>query len=282
MSADAPVDAGAAAAAPPRDARRRRRWRARVMSLPGLVACRFAIVTAVLLFWELGSGTILPRFWVSSPSAIFAVLHRWVADGSLWMHLGATLAAIAAGYAIGCVAGIGLGIALGFMPRLHRVVAPYLFALYSIPKIALAPLFVIVLGIGIESKICLVAVTVLFLVLFSTIDGIRDIDRDLVRSLELMGATRREISLKLIIPGARPWILSGMRLAVRYASTAAILGELIAANRGLGFLIEYNSGNFNAAGVFAAVFILVLFGLLTTEILSRFDASSSLARTRAM
>jgi len=170
---------------------------------------------------------------------------------------------------------------LGFTPRLHRVIAPYLSALYSIPKIALAPLFVIVLGIGLESKICLVAVTVFFLVLFSTIDGIRDIDRDLVLSLELMGATRWEISTKIVIPSAKKWILTGMRIAVRYASTAAILGELIAANRGLGFLIEYNSGMFNAAGVFAAVSILVLIGVLLTELLTRFDASSAPARTRA-
>ncbi|MGH8851513.1 MAG: ABC transporter permease [Casimicrobiaceae bacterium] len=251
------------------------------MTAPGLFAIRFGIVALVLLAWETASGTLVSKFWISSPSAIFAVLRRWVVDGSLWTHLEATLTAIAAGYVIGCVFGIGIGLVLGFMPRLHRVIAPYLSALYSIPKIALAPLFVIVFGIGIESKICLVAVTVFFLVLFSTIDGIRDIDRDLVLSLELMGATRWEISTKVVIPSARKWILTGMRIAVRYASTAAILGELIAANRGLGFLIEYNSGMFNAAGVFAAVSILVLIGVLLTEILTRFDASSSPVRTRA-
>jgi len=255
-------------------------WSRYLMSAPGLLLSRITLVVLFLVAWESASGTVLPKFWISSPSAIFAVLQRWVADGSLWGHLQATLTAIAVGYVLGCLLGIGLGLVLGFLPLVHRVIAPYLVALYSIPKIALAPLFVILLGIGIESKICLVTVTVFFLVLFSTIDGIRDIDRDLVRSLEIMGATRREIAMKLIIPSAKPWILTGMRISVRYASTAAILGELIAANRGLGFLIEYNSGNFNASGVFAAVFILVLIGVLTTELLTKFDAPSSEARTR--
>ena len=83
-------------------------------------------------------------------------------------------------------------------------------------------------------------VTVFFLVQFSTIDGIRDVDPDLIESLEIMGASRFEIATKLIIPSAKPWTFTGMRISVRYATTAAMLGEVIAANRGIGFLIEYN------------------------------------------
>ena len=237
----------------------------------GIALLRIAIVVIFLAAWELASGRVVSKFWVSSPSAIFAVLRRWVMDGSLWMHLEATLSAIGIGYVIGCAVGILFGLLLGFLPRAQRVLSPFLSAFYSIPKIALAPLFVILFGIGIESKICLVAVTVFFLVLFSTIDGIRDVDADLVESLEIMGASRSEIAAKLIIPAAKPWILTGMRISVRYATTAAILGEVFAANRGIGFLIEYNSGQFNAAGVFAAVLLLVLLGVLVTEFLTRFE-----------
>jgi NitT/TauT family transport system permease protein len=241
----------------------------------GVLLLRIAIVVAVLVAWEMASGRLISKFWVSSPSAIFAVLRRWVADGSLWMHLEATVTAIGAGYVIGCGAGIAIGLLLGFLPRTQRVIAPFLSAFYSIPKIALAPLFVIAFGIGIESKICLVAVTVFFLVLFSTIDGIRDVDPDLIESLEIMGASRFEIATKLIIPAAKPWTFTGMRISVRYATTAAILGEVIAANRGIGFLIEYNSGQFNAAGVFAAVLILVLVGVVVTELLTRLERGSA-------
>ncbi len=237
----------------------------------GMAAIRLSLFAIFLGAWEFGSGRFLPRFWVSSPSAIFGVLKRWISDGSLWMHLQATVTAIGVGYVIGCAAGISVGLLLGFLPTARRVLSPILSAIYSIPKIALAPLFVIALGIGIESKIGLVAVTVFFLVLFSTIDGIRDVDIDLIESLQLMGATRPEIARKIIIPGATPWILTGMRISVRYATTAAILGEVIASNRGLGFLIEYNSGQFNASGVFAAVLILVLIGAAVTEILTRLE-----------
>ena len=114
-----------------------------------------------------------------------------------------------------------------------------------------------------------------FLVLFSTIDGIRDVNPDLIESLEIMGASRFEIATKLIIPAAKPWTFTGMRISVRYATTAAILGEVIAANRGIGFLIEYNSGQFNAAGVFAAVLILVLVGVVVTELLTRLERGSA-------
>ena len=163
-------------------------------------------------------------------------------------------------------------------PRVQRIFVPFLSAFYSIPKIALAPLFVIILGIGIESKICLVAVTVFFLLLFATMDGMRDIDEDFVESLQIMGATPTEIATKLVMPAAKPWIFTGMRISVRYAMTAAILGEVIASNQGIGFLIEYNSGQFNAAGVFAAVVLLVLFGVAVTEFLTRFERGSAVEK----
>src|SRR5262249_48968999 len=169
-----------------------------------------------------------------------------VADGSLWRHLEGTLLAMLLGYAIGCAAGVAGGLLLGFMPFVQRVLTPYLAGLYALPKIALAPLFIILFGIDIESKVALVAITVFFMLLYSTLDGVRDSDPDLARGLELMGATRREIGIKLLVPATLPWIFTGMRISVRYALTATILGEIIGANRGVGFLIEANAGQYNA------------------------------------
>ena len=148
---------------------------------------------------------------------------------------------------------------------------------YALPKIALAPLFVILLGVDMSSKVALVAITVFFLVLTSTIDGVREVDRDMVSALRLMGATRIEIVRKVLIWAALPWIFTGMRIAVRYAFTATLLAELIAANRGLGFLIELNSGNFNTTGAYAAIVVLVAFSVTLTEILTRLQ---TLAATR--
>ena len=179
------------------------------------------------------------------------------------------------GYVIGCVAGhrhrIPARIFSAPVPRGR----PLLAGFYALPKIALAPLFVILLGVDNASKVALVAVTVFFLVLTSTIEGVREVDRDMVNALVLMGATRMEIIRKVLIWAALPWIFTGMRIAVRYAFTATLLAELIAANRGLGFLIELNSGNFNTTGAYAAIVVIVICSVLLTELLSRLESRMS-------
>ena len=250
-----------------------------VLSTPGLIATRLLIIGAFLLAWELASGTVLPKFWLSSPSAISARLVQWVNDGSLWRHLEATLTAMGVGYVIGCAVGIAAGLALGFLPFVQRILMPYLAGLYALPKIALAPLFIILFGIDIESKIALVAITVFFMLLYNTLDGVRDVDGDLVQALELMGASRREIGLKVLLPATLPWIFTGMRISVRYALTAAILGEVIGANRGVGYLIEASAGQYNTTGVYAGVFVLVVCCVTLTELLTRAETSTRRGRT---
>ncbi len=245
-----------------------------VLSLPGLILSRALIVAVVLLAWELASGPLLPKFWLSSPSAILSKLAQWAIGGLLWRHLEATLLAMGIGYAIGCAVGVAAGLALGFMPFVRRVLMPYLAGLYALPKIALAPLFIILFGIDIESKVALVAITVFFMLLYSTLDGVRDVDADLVQALELMGANRREIGRKLLIPATLPWIFTGMRISVRYALTAAILGEVIGANRGIGYLIEASAGQYRSTDVFAAVLVLVICCVGLTELLTRAETST--------
>ncbi len=211
----------------------------------GPAQSRVLIVGVILAAWQFAPVPRGIKFWLSGPWEIVTTLVGWIIDGSLWAHLAATLVVMMIGYSVGCALGIALGVLLGFMPRLHRVLQPYITAFYALPKIALAPLFIIILGIGMASKIALVAITVFFLLLNSTIDGIRDVDRDLVQSLKLMGATSNEVLRKVLFPSAKPWIFTGARIAVRYAFTATLLAELIAANQGIGFLIELNSGNFD-------------------------------------
>jgi NitT/TauT family transport system permease protein len=237
----------------------------------GQMTARLVVFIALLAIWQFAPSPAL-RFWVSGPIDIVARLYDWVLDGSLWDNLAATLTAMTLGYAIGTATGITLGLLFGFLPTLHRVLSPYISALYALPKIALAPLFVIVLGIGLASKVALVALTVFFLVLTATLDGVRNVDRDLARTLVLMGATRGEIVRKVLVPAALPWIFTGMRIAVRYAFTNTLLAELIASNRGIGSLIEYYSGTFDAAGAYAAILVLVICSVGLTELLSRIEA----------
>ena len=249
---------------------------ARVLATPGgRLGARAGLVALLLLAWQFAPAGRATQFWLSSPSLIAGTLWQWIADGTLWVHLGATLLVMAEGYVVGCAAGVGIGIVLGLFPRLHRVLAPFLTGVYAIPKIALAPLFIIILGVGDSSKIALVAITVFFLVLTNTIDGVRDVDRDLIQSLTLMGATRMEVIRKVLVLAALPWIFTGMRIAVRYAFTNTLLAELIAANRGLGFLIEFHSGNFDITGAYAAIVVLVLCSVLMTELLTRLETRVS-------
>jgi NitT/TauT family transport system permease protein len=249
-------------------------WRGCLARPLGLAIIRTSMLVVFLVGWEWASGNLIPKFWISSPSAIAAILGRWIADLSLFGHVAATLSEMAIGYVIGAAFGVAAGLCLGFLPRLERIAAPLISALYALPKIALAPLFVILFGIGLESKIVLVASTIFFLLLYNTLDGVRDIDRDLVQALEVMGATRGEIVRKALVPATMPWIFTGLRIAVRYAFTAAILGELMASNEGIGYLIEASAGDYNTAGVYAAVFVLVAFSVLFTELLTRTEASS--------
>jgi NitT/TauT family transport system permease protein len=213
--------------------------------------------------------------FVSDPISIGTTIAHWIEDGSLWNHLATSLVTLLIGYALGAAIGIVAGFLLGLMRFTDRTLAPFIAAFYGLPKVALLPLFVIFLGIGIESKVALVAVVVAFLLFYNTRDGVRDIDPDLIDSLRLLGATQLEILRKVLFPAALPWIYTGLRVAVGYALTTTVVGEVLSSNRGIGYLIESSAGRFNSAGVFAAVVVLVVLSLIITATLSRMELSSS-------
>jgi NitT/TauT family transport system permease protein len=233
----------------------------------GLLTARILIFVALLAAWQFASGPLIPKFWISDPVAIGAALWAWTADGSIWQHVGATLLTMALGYGLGGLLGVALGFLLGTFPRALDVVSPVLTGLFCLPKVALLPLFVIFLGLGIASKVVLVMSVVVFLTLYSTIDGVRDVDRDLTDGLRLMGATRFEILTKVVIPSALPWVYTGLRVSVSYALTTTVVGELLSSNKGIGFLIESSANRFNSAAVFAAVVVLVAVSVTITELL---------------
>lgn len=244
----------------------------------GVATARIVLVAVVLAGLEFFPWPSSAKLWAIKPSAILQTAWTWIVDGLVWQHLASTLVTMSAGYVIGCALGIGLGLLLGLMPPVHRVLTPYLAAANALPKIALAPLLIILFGLGYGSKIPLVAATVIFLTLNATLDGVRSADADLVESMEVMGATRGERIAKLLLPSALPWVFTGMRIAVRYAFTNTILAELIAANSGLGYLIESHAAKFDATGTYAAVLVLVVVSVSLTEVLARIE--QRLARHR--
>jgi NitT/TauT family transport system permease protein len=236
---------------------------------------RVLIVLALLLFWQWASGRLIAPLWVSDPVDIAIRLWRWTIDGTLGLHLLATVEAWASGYVIGGVCGVAVGFVLGVARLADRVFAPFVAALYGLPKLALLPLFVIGFGIGLESKIALVATVIFFITLYSTRDGVRDIDPDLVASLRIMGASRREVLIKLLLPATLPWILTAMRISVSITLVTTVGGEVLSSNRGLGFLIASSSARFDTAGVFAAATVLVAISLLVNALLTRREAGAA-------
>ncbi len=228
---------------------------------------RGGLLLAILVSWQLASGPLVSEFFISKPSAIFAALWEWIEDGSLFYHAGITAAEAFAGFMIGGAIGILVGTILGRAQFLAELLDPFIMAFYSLPKVALAPLFVLWIGIGMDMKIVLTAAIVFFLVFLNTYTGVRNVSRELVAILYLMGASERHVLSKVVIPSAITWVFAGLRISVPYALIGAIVGELIAANRGLGYLLSSSAGQFDTGGVFAALIaIMVLAFILNTAV----------------
>jgi NitT/TauT family transport system permease protein len=204
----------------------------------------------------------VPEFFISKPSAILNALRQQVITGNLFFHMGITATEALAGFVIGAVAGVTAGVVLGRIPFLSDLLQPFILAFYSLPKIALAPLFILWIGIGIWMKIVLTATVVFFLVFLNTFTGVRSVSRELVAILKLMGASERHVLFKVVLPSAITWVFTGLRISVPYALIGAIVGELIAANRGLGFVLANATGQFDTAGVFAALIVIMMMAFI--------------------
>ena len=227
-----------------------------------MVVCQVALGIVLLVLWQGASGRLIDNFFISNPVDVGTRLVGWIKDGSLFVHIWATVYATVMGFIVGSVGGILLGIWLGVSPFTSRLLNPYLSALNALPKVALAPLFVLWFGLGIESKIALAAVLVLFLVFLNTYAGVREVDQDLIDGARLMKATRVQVITKVIIPSATSWMFAGLKISVPYALIGAVLGEMIASNRGLGYLVQFSGSQFDSAGVFAVLLVIALLAVV--------------------
>ncbi|MBI1187431.1 MAG: ABC transporter permease subunit [Alphaproteobacteria bacterium] len=225
---------------------------------------RVALCAAVFGAWE-WYGQAVDATWFSAPSLIAARLVQWAGDG-LAGHVAVTLGEMATGLAVGVPLGTALGLFLGRAPVASVILRPIIFALYSVPLVTLAPLFIFWFGLGMLPKIILVAIVTFFLLFFTTFAGVQTIDRDLVSSFRLMGATDGELFRKLIAPACTAWIISGLRLALPYSLIAATVGEMLLAREGLGYLLMYASQQIDMTGMFAALVVLMIAGVAVGEL----------------
>ena len=222
----------------------------------GVVLTQVGILAAILAVWQFAvTDALLPYF--SRPSLIAAKFYELLTHQAIYRHISVTLAEIVMGYSLGAVIGLSLGFILGRSQFLSAALQPYIIGLYSIPKIALAPVFIVWLGLGIASKVAVVFVASFFLVFFNTYSGLISINEELVRLARLMGASWPQTVTRVILPAAAPQIFLGLRTAVPYAVIGAVIGEYIGSSEGLGYFILYASQTYDAAALFAGIIILV-------------------------
>ena len=218
---------------------------------------RLVVFVGVLITWQLAS-LVFGAHWITPPITTARRFGQLAVNGELARHALYTLAAAAGGFLVGGVPGTVLPFALRRTPRLAAILDPYLVAGYGMPKLALAPLFILWFGIGLASKMALVASIVFFLIFFSTAAGVRAHRRAPRRHGARGGRLRAAVARHVVWPGAVPYVFAGLKISLSYAIGAAVVGELISSNRGLGYLIQAGANDFDTTTVFAALAALTL------------------------
>lgn len=217
----------------------------------------------LLAAWEAASRVgVLDPFYAPPPSAVAGVMFTLAAGGDLWPHLGATATAAFAGLLVGLVLGIALGFAAALVPLVADLLEPVMILLNAIPRVILAPLFVIWLGIGLASKLALATILVAVLIFFAVFNGVREVDRRLVERVRTLGGGRRILVREVYVPSVTSWVLGSFKVAVGFAFTGAVVGEFVASSRGLGYLLQFAQSTYNAALTIALILIIMSVVLL--------------------
>ena len=228
-----------------------------------LLARRLGATVLLLAIWEVLSRTgVFDPFYMPAPTRVFATLGQLFADGSIWSHLQATFTAALGGLFIGLLVGALLGFLAALVPILSELLEPVMILLNAIPRVILAPLFIIWLGIGIGSKIALAFVLVAVLTFFAVYNGIREVDVRLVERVRTLGGNWWTLVREVYLPSVTSWVLGNLRVAVGLAFTGAVVGEFVASFRGLGYLLSFAQSQFNAPLTIALIVLIMLFVLI--------------------
>jgi NitT/TauT family transport system permease protein len=237
---------------------------------------QLAVLVVLLGGWQLLTSTgHLDPVLFGEPSGIVGRLQTWITQGtsigSLGQQIVVTLEEALIGFLIGTTLGIVSGIALGRIKLLAEVFGPFIKVLNSIPRIVLGSVFVIMFGLGLESKVLLVIVLVFFGVFFNAFQGTREVDRNLIANAAILGASKWQITRQVVLPSAFTWIIASLHVAFGFALIGAIVGEFIGSQQGLGNLIRAAQGTFDANGVWAAMVIMAVVALLAEYLITRLE-----------
>jgi NitT/TauT family transport system permease protein len=251
-TSDAEIEQAAARAA-------RRRWQT-------VYFWRYAILVLLLGGWEVLARTkLIDEFFFSKPSDIMERLYTWsvegTSEGPLWYHLWVTMEESLLGFFSGSIAGILAGIVLGRNRLLSDIFSIYIKVINSVPRVVLAPIFIMLFGLGLTSKVALAFVMVFFVVFSNAFQGVREADRNLMANAQILGAKGWQLTRTVVIPSAMSWIFASLHVSFGFAIVGAIVGEFVGSRHGIGLLINIAKGSFDAAGMYAAIVIIMVVAL---------------------
>ena len=230
-----------------------------------------AFIVLVVIWETLSRVGWLDPFYAPAPSSVGSVIVDLFGDGEFWDHLEATFIAAFAGLVGGLLLGVVLGFGAALSPLLADLLEPVMILLNAIPRVILAPLFVIWLGIGLASKVALALILVTVLVFFAVYSGIKEVDQRLVERVRTLGGGRSVLIREVYVPSVTAWVMGNLKIAVGFAFTGAVVGEFVASSRGLGYLLQFAQSTYNAALTIALIVLIMAFVLVLFAIAERLE-----------
>ena len=230
-----------------------------------------AFIVLVVIWETLSRVGWLDPFYAPAPSSVGSVILDLFADSEFWNHLEATFIAAFAGLIGGLLLGILLGFGAALSPLLADLLEPVMILLNAIPRVILAPLFVIWLGIDLASKVALALILVTVLVFFAVYSGIKEVDQRLVERVRTLGGGRSVLIREVYVPSVTAWVMGNLKIAVGFAFTGAVVGEFVASSRGLGYLLQFAQSTYNAALTIALIVLIMAFVLVLFAIAERLE-----------
>jgi NitT/TauT family transport system permease protein len=233
---------------------------------------QLAALALLLVVWQgAGYAGLLNPLYMPTPLQIWGAFVELFGDGRIWPHMEATFTAALAGLALGIVVGIVLGVIAALVTPVAELLEPVMLLLNAIPRVILAPLFVIWFGIGLGSKVALAFILVAVVIFFTVFTGIRQVDRRLVERIVTLGGSRWDLLRHVYLPSVAAWVLGNLKVAVGFAFTGAVVGEFVAASRGLGYLLSFAQSTYNAALMLAIVLLIMAVVLVIFSLAGRLE-----------
>ena len=230
-----------------------------------LLLLQFLVAAAAVAIWHVGTTVpifgepLLPPFFFSTPTDVAARIVKWLVEGTIWRHLWITLLEAMLAFLIGSLGGVLIGFWFARKPLLAAVFDPYVKMANALPRIVLAPIFALWLGLGIWSKVALGVTLVFFIVFFNVYQGVREVSPAVLANARMLGMNERQLMRHVYWPSALSWMFSSLHTAVGFAVVGAVVGEYLGSAAGLGYLILQAELLFDVAGVFAGMFVLAVF-----------------------